>query len=227
MGISHESTPEHEPPRSFTATHWSVVLTAGEKESLQAVSNCAIAGCYAAGVDVASQGGGAIALLGSANLTIVASTLSSNTTPYYGGGIYLFNGPNVSLVNSTVSGNRTLDGSSDDAFGGGIFAGNGSTLNVTNSTIAHNSSVSAGGGIYKGPSGTVTVGNSLVAGNSASDGPDCEGSFVSAGYNLIGNTSGSTGFGSTGDQLNLNAQFAGRQRRPDIDSCAAGRESRD
>jgi hypothetical protein len=63
--------------------------------------------------------------------------------------------------------------------------------------------VNAGGGIYR-YQGTVTLGDTLVAGNTAPSGPDCMGTFVSSGYNLIGNSSGSTGFGATGDQLNLN-----------------------
>jgi len=110
----------------------------------------------------------------------------------------------VSLVNCTVSDNRTLDGELGDG-GGGIFVGNSSKLNITNSTIANNSSAVQGGGIYKGLSGTITVANSLIAGNSAAAlGPDCKGTFVSAGYNLIGNSSSSTGFGATGDQLDVN-----------------------
>jgi len=168
------------------------------------VNNCAITDCYAQGVDIVSQGGGAIAVVGAANLAIIGSTLSSNTTPYQAGGLYLFNAPTVSLVNCTVSDNRTLDGELGDG-GGGIFVGNSSKLNITNSTIANNSSAVQGGGIYKGLSGTITVANSLIAGNSAAAlGPDCKGTFVSAGYNLIGNSSSSTGFGATGDQLDVN-----------------------
>ena len=107
------------------------------------------------------------------------------------------------MINSTISGNRTLNGSGD-GWGGGIFQINGGTLTVAACTIANNSSVSQGGGLYKGLGGTATVANSLIAGNSAPGGPDCEGTFVSSGYNLIGNSSGSTGFGQVADQLNLN-----------------------
>jgi hypothetical protein len=171
------------------------------------VSNCAVSGCYAQSADLANLGGGAISLINLATLTLVNSTISSNSTPYYGGGLYLFNNATGSLVNCTVSGNRTLDGSGDEVWGGGIFMINGSVLTVTNSTIANNSSGAAGGGVYKGFNGSATFRNSLVAGNTAPGGPDCFGPYVSAGFNLIGNTSGSTGFGATGDQLNKNPQL--------------------
>lgn len=46
-------------------------------------------------------------------------------------------------------------------------------------------------------------------GNSAGGlGTDCKGTFVSAGYNLVGNSSGSTGLGGAGDQLNVNPLIA-------------------
>jgi len=168
------------------------------------VDYCTIAGCYAQGADAAETGGGGIAVVGSSHLRMSSSTLSSNTTPFYGGGIYAFNGASALAFNSTISGNRTLDGSSGEAWGGGVYAANGSILTISGSTIASNSSASAGGGIYKGFNGTVTVANSLIAGNSAPGAPDCKGTFVSSGYNLIGNSSGSTGFGVPGDQLNVN-----------------------
>ena len=53
--------------------------------------------------------------------------------------------------------------------------------------------------------GTANIRNSIIAGNtSVSVGPDVVGPFNSGGYNLIGNSSGGTGFTNTGDQLNVN-----------------------
>src|SRR5262249_48170026 len=49
---------------------------------------CTVAACYAG----YTSGGGGIFLGGSANLSLVGSTISGNSTPDYGGGIYLFNG---------------------------------------------------------------------------------------------------------------------------------------
>jgi parallel beta-helix repeat protein len=171
------------------------------------LDRCAIEGCYALGNGAASAGGGAIAVV---NATVVLEdcTLAGNSTPDYGGGIYLYGGVSTaSLVNCTISANRTLDSSSDYG-GGGIFVINGSTLDLFNCTIANNSSLTAGGGIWKAFNGTATLHDTLVAGNTAPGGPDCYGPFVSAGHNLIGNSSGSTGFGATGDQLNKDPQLA-------------------
>src|SRR5205814_1895602 len=166
------------------------------------LTNCTISDCYSF-----TTGGGGI-YVGPATLAMVGCTVSGNRTAFYGGGLMLYNGALVSLLNSTVSGNSAVDGVNDDAWGGGIFV-YGSTLYLSNTTIAHNSSATAGGGIYR-YSGTVTANNSLIAVNSSPIGPDCKdgaglaGAFVSNGHNLIGNGSGSTGFGSTGDQLNVN-----------------------
>jgi probable HAF family extracellular repeat protein len=173
------------------------------------VSNCAITGCYAQGNGVGSQGGGAISAVNSASLTVIGSTLSGNSTAFYGGGVFLFNNSTASMFNSTVSGNRTLDGSNGDAWGGGIFSANGGSADITSSTIANNSSVDAGGGIYHSFNGTVRLANTIVAGNTAPSGPDCQGPFVSSGYNLISIAFGSTGWGGAqGDQFNLDALLA-------------------
>jgi hypothetical protein len=78
---------------------------------------------------------------------------------------------------------------------------------VGNSTIAGNVSTYVGGGIANGlfTMGTAQIHNSIIAGNTAPNGaPDAFGPFTSRGYNLIGNTAGSTGFGATGDQLDVN-----------------------
>jgi len=171
------------------------------------LDRCAIEGCYAQGNELVSAGGGAIAVV-NATAVLEDCTLSGNSTPDYGGGIYLYGGVSrASLLNCTISGNRTL-GSFSDYGGGGIFSINGSTLDLFNCTIANNSSLTAGGGIWKAFNGTATLHDTLVAGNTAPGGPDCYGSFVSAGHNLIGNSSGSTGFGAIGDQLNKNPQLA-------------------
>jgi hypothetical protein len=81
------------------------------------------------------------------------------------------------------------------------------TLTVINSTISGNSvtgnsSTNLGGGIYVGGLG-LSVGTTIFAGNTAGTGPDVSATLTSLGYNLIGNTSGSRGFGAPGDQLNV------------------------
>ncbi len=130
---------------------------------------------------------------GAANATIERLTIknglapSSPATPGIGGGIY--NGGTLALTNSTVSGNNA------GAAGGGILNAGTGTLTLTNSTVSGNSANNAGatgGGIRN--DGDATLVNTIVAGNSAPTGPDAQGAFISLGHNLIGDTTGSSGW---------------------------------
>jgi hypothetical protein len=132
----------------------------------------------------------------------------------YGGGIS--NSGTLTLNNATVSGNGAYGGDSgvsvgyDDydgygGYGGGIA--NGGTLTLNNATVSGNS---AGASRYLSDScggicnaGTLTARNTLIAGNAAPTAPDLGGSLGSLGHNLIGNTSGGSGFHPT-DLLNVN-----------------------
>jgi hypothetical protein len=92
-----------------------------------------------------------------------------------GGAIFLKDG-NCSLVNCTFANNTASRHRTNDYPGEVIYTGKGN-----------------GGGIYN-YSGTVTLLNTIVAGNTALDSsPDMVGTFVSSGYNLIGNNQGATG----------------------------------
>jgi hypothetical protein len=139
-------------------------------------------------------GGGISNVVGT--LTLVNSTISGNSA-HSGGGI-ASNGT-ITITNSTISGNSAL-GSNP---GGGIS--NGGSIVVTNSTISGNSAGSDGGGIYTPFGGIFNVRNTIIALNTAPTGPDYEGTLTSQGYNLIGNTSGTTINCSncTGNQLNV------------------------
>ena len=88
--------------------------------------------------------------------------------------------------------------------GGGIERTSGG-LSLLSSTIVGNSSISIGGGVANvWTPGGVAIRNTIIAGNTApSFGPDAAGPFSSDGYNLIGNTSNSTGFTDSGEQLNV------------------------
>ena len=138
-----------------------------------------------------SYGGGIYDYLGA--LTVINSTLSNNWGGV-GGGIYNYFG-SVSVINSTLANNAT------DYAGGGIDS-NG-TVSLTDSTLCNNGAGYYGGGIGIG-GGSVIVGNTIIAGNSAGSlgGPDVYGPVTSQGYNLIGNTAESSGFGATGDIQN-------------------------
>ena len=90
----------------------------------------------------------------------------------------------LTVTNSTISGNT---GGSD---GGGVFNNQSAVVDLNNVTVANNFAARDGGGIYN--EGPFTVANTLIAGNRAPgglSGPDCRGSFISQGYNLIQNVS--------------------------------------
>ncbi len=139
----------------------------------------------------ASQGGGIDNLVGT--LTVTNSTISGDSSGVSGGGIDNFLGT-VTVTNSTISGNSTSGG------GGGILSAG--ALAVTDSTFSDNSAGN-GGGIENSGGYTLTLANTIIAGNTAATGPDVDGSVTSLGYNLIGNSSGSSGFVAT-DLLNVN-----------------------
>lgn len=91
-----------------------------------------------------------------------------------------------SISNSTLSRNVSL-------YGGALLK-DGGTVHVFSCTIVSNSAQNAGGGIW---GGVDRMANTIVADNSAPAGPDLQGGFLSDGYNLIGNPSGTGGFEDT------------------------------
>ncbi|HTS18717.1 MAG TPA: choice-of-anchor Q domain-containing protein [Verrucomicrobiae bacterium] len=139
--------------------------------------------------------------------TLVNCTVYGNSAGSGGGG-----GDCGSASNSGNGGNGGNGGS-----GGGV-SGLATTVNCTISSnfVAQGGSAGAGSGTGANGSPGVAGGgggiccngqllNTIVANDqSAGSGPDASGSFISLGYNLIGNTSGSSGFGVTGDLLNVN-----------------------
>lgn len=143
--------------------------------------------------NTASVGGGIYN--NSGPLTVTNSTFSGNSAPF-GGGIYNVYGP-VIVTNSTFSGNSATTSGTNGGFGGGIENSFYGTLTLTNSTLSGNSASFDGGGIYNYNDihSTLKLTNTIIAGNTATGtGPDINGAVVSQGHNLIGNTSGSSGF---------------------------------
>src|SRR5438067_100316 len=165
------------------------------------VTNCTLSGNQAN----IGFGGGITHDSGGGTLNVINCTLSGNTAGFAGG---IFNNSGtVTITNSTISGNST----SND--GGGIFSNSG-TVTITNSTISGNSATaggsSSGGGVYNKPGGgsTVNARNTVIAKNTATISPDFSGTLTSQGYNLIGNTSGTTITGTTtGNQLNVDPKL--------------------
>jgi hypothetical protein len=137
-------------------------------------------------------------------MTMSGSTISGNSSTSSGGGLQVGYG-NVTLVNSTISGNTAATS------GGGVSSGGTSTLELTSVTITGNTANGVGqmghggGGLASAPnmSGHVLLRNTLIAGNfTASLGPDVIGRVTSLGFNLIGETDDSLGWGPhdrTGD----------------------------
>jgi len=138
--------------------------------------------------------------------TITDSTFSDNSAGTLGGGIWCINCTQT-ITNSTISGN------SAGQSGGGIANGNlynGGTVTLAYSTLTGNSAPTGGGIIAIDGSGfepTITrLRGTVVAGNTGTTShPDVEGTFISNGYNLIGDGTGGTGFTGTGDLVGTGA----------------------
>ena len=131
--------------------------------------------------------GGAIQT--AAHSTITGSTFRSNE----GGAIEA--SATLILANCTFSGNaNTL---------GGALRLLGSPQAVLDCTISGNNGSSGGGGVYT--AGTIPqFMNTIVAGNTGPQ-PDVSGTCSSLGYNLIGDATGSTGFGMPGSHDQVGA----------------------
>ncbi|MCA9928600.1 MAG: hypothetical protein KC419_08985, partial [Anaerolineales bacterium] len=104
-------------------------------------------------------------------LTMMSSTVSTNTAVISGGGIIQLGGV-MTVTNSTLSGNEAPDGS-------GIYNNNSNAL-LLNSTI-HNNIATFGAGIAH-LNGLLALKNTIVSFNLP--GGDCTGAVVSNGHNL-------------------------------------------
>jgi uncharacterized repeat protein (TIGR01451 family) len=174
--------------------------------------------CTIIGNTADSAGGG---ITNSGTLTINYSTLSGNISDGDGGAIYVNDGQ-VTISNTTISSNSAYAG-------GGIYIGDGTVrlsnctissnepsgldvrsdavVSINNCTIAGNTNPTWGGGINNVNGGVVDLQNSLLIDNTSPNGPDCIGPIGSAGYNLIGDTSGCTFTSTTGDLINIDADL--------------------
>ncbi len=134
-----------------------------------------------------------------APMTITHSLIADNSTGLHGGGVFVTSTAPITLVNTTISGNQSTTGN-----GGGIGVDDGGSVALFNVTVADNSTGGDGGGLYAGASTAFALRNSLSADNSAGgSGPDAFGTFTSAGYNLLEESAGSSGFMATGDQVDV------------------------
>ena len=139
-------------------------------------------------------GGGALATGADSHSTIQSSVIYTNSTSITQTGGAILNTGTLTLTNVTLSDNLANNG-------GGLQ--NEGTATLNNVTIFGNTAVSNGGGLNEN-GGTLNIVNTIVAGNSAATGPDCAGTIVSQGYNLIQNSSGCTVSGSSTGNISGN-----------------------
>ena len=134
--------------------------------------------------------GGAVYSLG--NLTVDRCAFVNNGASHFGGALMLTNGT-ASINNSTIVSNTASQG-------GALFNDptNHALLTLTACTMVTNDA-SFAGGLY----GPARVRNTIIAGNGWGNGPDgyddVYGACNSEGFNIIGNTNASTGWGAVGD----------------------------
>lgn len=167
---------------------------------------------------IASNSGGGFGggIVSGGTLTVIASTITGNTG-WSGGGIHVRGIDPTTIVNTTISGNRASRN------GGAI----GTDINPPRIYIAHSTLTGntadydgdddgQGGGLFAFQRAAFIISNTIVAGNQDFGGqsPDCAvvspsggGGIYSAGYNLMGDTTGCTMVALSTDLLNQNARL--------------------
>lgn len=161
--------------------------------------------------------GGGARLIGNSEpftIEIRNSTFKNNSTGAYGaissgndgGGLEIVphqnsvaQGTNVFIGNSTFSANST-GGPFNARSGGALSLGTG-IYDINSCTFSTNNTPTDGGAIaFWGMDGTCTLTNTIAAQNTAGgSGNDLSGTFLSGGYNLIGDVNGATWTAGTGD----------------------------
>ncbi len=153
--------------------------------------------------------GSGAGIINGGTMYIINSAIIGNSAARHGGGIATYG--HLFLTNSTVSGNIANGGMFEEGLGGGIYAevDSSSHLTLTNSTISNNRSSGKGGGVRQDDSETTTIRNTIIAGNTSNltNEEDVSGTFLSQGNNLIGDTTGGTGW-NVSDLLNVNPFLA-------------------
>jgi predicted outer membrane repeat protein len=164
---------------------------------IDTTANLTLSGIQLSNGHPTTDGGGIRAGV-NVNLTLVNSTLSSNTAGGSGGGIKAQ--AMVTLINSSIDSNSAVGS------GGGIEAQ--ATVTLINSSIDSNSAVGPGGGIdVAGAQGLVTATGSTISSNSAttSSGGGINANAVSLTDSTVsGNSAGTDGGGIYTQNATLN-----------------------
>ena len=201
-------------------------MSSGRGGGIDSSSELFVNDSYISGNSAATAGGG---IYGNNQITIKRTTINDNQA-LFGGGIYsnylmdiidssiihnlaaegsgggISSSDNLTLINSTIAYNRAENPITGEADGGGINRVGGYSLQINNVTIARNFAERYGGGIHSN-NAQITLRNSLVADNQSATGSDCTGTIHSAGYNLIGDSSGCSFIPTTGDLLDIDPEL--------------------
>lgn len=155
-----------------------------------------------------SAQGGAIALLGAAgelhltDCTFHGNTASANTAAF-GAAVYCPGCP-ATVTNCTFSNNTGSAGTV--GYGSAIYASANTT--IRSCTITANVSTGVGTAAVFAAAAPVTLENTIVAGNQGSQLDRQSESFISAGHNIIGDTSSGFVNGQNGDRIGIDPRLA-------------------
>jgi len=129
------------------------------------------------------------AIFNNGTLSLTASTLSNNNANSgVGGGISNTPDAGATISNCTFAANHAQNG-------GALFESVGGTMSISESTIATNSASGAGGGLRNaGAASAIQITSTIIATNKALSGHDVFGAVTSLGFNLVGKTTGSSGW---------------------------------
>ena len=163
-----------------------------------------VARATSAASSVATARGGGIYLFNHSisEITASQSTISDNTaeltsashndSKVTGGGIHA-EGGTLTITNSTISGNEAETTANPNVVstGGGYYRESGSNIHsFTHVTIAANQAARGGGVVASNDASRLR--HTIVADNTATTSPDCDGTLVTDGFNLVENNSGCT-----------------------------------
>lgn len=143
----------------------------------------------------AGNAGAGLANLNNAITIINASLIGLGNSANSGDGGGIVNDSTLTLNNSTISGNTAQRGA-------GIDNVSPATANLNQSTVTGNTASGAGGGV-RNSGGTFSLQNSIVAGNAGASSKDCNGTYTSQGYNLVGQNGSANGCPTGGTNIVL------------------------
>jgi parallel beta-helix repeat protein len=116
------------------------------------LENCSIFGNTVTGSGFGGGAGGGLYMTGSASVTLLGGSVSSNSAPGNGGGVCMESTGALTADGWTLASNTSAR---SDSQGGGLFASGGS-VQLTGCTIRSNSTAGNGGGISSGGSVALT-----------------------------------------------------------------------